>query len=390
MPKSPKILFYQENYTWRGGDTVFLCDVITALCADGWHCIFAYPTPAPSDYPLKSMLPSSVLFLPIPMKTVTSIDNRIKVLPMNYPYELYRRYLFNSNIRIISGILEKEKPDVVHINNGGWPGADSCRAATIAARQANCPRIVFAWHNLVAKVPRISRGWEQRVLSEVCSSADVMLTFSEINTRDFISNCNVPISLQNRVKWIHYGITNNSFKEQKNIERKGLKVCFIGSFESRKAPDIVIKVAERLSIQNMSFDLYGDGPMMGLCRNLSQNLKNVRLHGFIQNASNYLSDYDVLLLPSRCGECLPYVILEAMRDGIPVISTPIAGIPELVIDGKTGYLIQVDDIEAIAGAIMTLRDSNHRKMLGLQARQRFEKLFKFSDMMGNLKSIYNG
>ena len=53
-----------------------------------------------------------------------------------------------------------------------------------------------------------------------------------------------------------------------------------------------------------------------------------------------LDQADMLVLPSLADECLPYVILEAMAHRLPVVSTDVAGIPEMVVDGDTGLVVR--------------------------------------------------
>src|SRR4029077_8350181 len=62
-------------------------------------------------------------------------------------------------------------------------------------------------------------------------------------------------------------------------------------------------------------------------------------------------------LPSEIDKS-PYSVLEAMFAGLPVISTAVGGIPEMVIDGETGYLVPPDDDVAIADAIERLLDDD--------------------------------
>ena len=76
------------------------------------------------------------------------------------------------------------------------------------------------------------------------------------------------------------------------------------------------------------------------------------------------------------NECFPLVLLEAMDHGLPCISTTEGGIPGIVDDGKTGYLVPKHDAVALADKIeMFIRDIDLRHKMGLAGREKFEREF---------------
>ena len=86
---------------------------------------------------------------------------------------------------------------------------------------------------------------------------------------------------------------------------------------------------------------------------------------------------DVFVLPSR-DEGMPNAMLEAMAAGLPVIGSKVAGLDEVVIDGKTGLLIPPEDAAALAEAIRILiEDRDHTFALGQAARTRVEADFSW-------------
>jgi glycosyltransferase involved in cell wall biosynthesis len=89
----------------------------------------------------------------------------------------------------------------------------------------------------------------------------------------------------------------------------------------------------------------------------------VRLLGFRADAPDLLRAADLFLLPSTC-EGLPLSIVEAQATKVPVLAAPTAGIPEVVADGETGFLIAADDAEGYADRIAMLLDDGalHRRV----------------------------
>ena len=87
---------------------------------------------------------------------------------------------------------------------------------------------------------------------------------------------------------------------------------------------------------------------------------------------------------------LPTVIMEAMATGLPVISTVIGGIPEMVIESETGFLVQPGDAVALAGAIeKVIDDRSLAQRLGEAGYERAQKLFSIEENVRELCGLIN-
>jgi glycosyltransferase involved in cell wall biosynthesis len=101
-----------------------------------------------------------------------------------------------------------------------------------------------------------------------------------------------------------------------------------------------------------------------------------------------LSAATVYVLPSR-NEGLPMSVLEAMSWGLPVITTPVGGIPEAVTHGVEGFLVQPGDALELAEAISKLLvDPELRERMGIAARARIEKQFTAEVIVPQLEALY--
>jgi glycosyltransferase involved in cell wall biosynthesis len=136
-------------------------------------------------------------------------------------------------------------------------------------------------------------------------------------------------------------------------------VC-VGRLAEQKGQLILLEALAKLAAAGMAFEavLAGDGPLRPA---IESEIRRLGLTGRVR-ITGWLSGADVrreieaargLVLPSF-AEGLPVVIMEALALGRPVISTFVAGIPELVQDGVHGWLIPAGDVEALAGAIREL------------------------------------
>ncbi len=139
-------------------------------------------------------------------------------------------------------------------------------------------------------------------------------------------------------------------------------VC-VGRICEQKGQLLLIEAAQRLAAQGADFELVlvGDGEMRGDIETLIKRYKlqaTVRITGRIssEQLQNEILAARALVLPSF-AEGLPMVIMEAMALRRPIISTFVAGIPELVHPGEHGWLVPAGDVEALAGAMQECLDA---------------------------------
>jgi glycosyltransferase involved in cell wall biosynthesis len=85
----------------------------------------------------------------------------------------------------------------------------------------------------------------------------------------------------------------------------------------------------------------------------------VRWKGFTRDVTSALREMDALVLPSLFGEGMPMVVLEALAVGLPVIATRVEGTPEVIRDGREGYLAQPADPTSLAQSIEKLFADRH-------------------------------
>ncbi len=158
-------------------------------------------------------------------------------------------------------------------------------------------------------------------------------------------------------------------------------VLVLGVVDERKGQFDLVRALPAVlqEVPDARVRLGGNGDVEGL-RALAEELgvdHAVELLGWISGAPKVaaLRDADVYCLPSHF-ENLPVSILEGMAAGLPVVSTRVAGIPEEVIDGETGLLVDARDVPALAESLVRLlRDPALRLRMGAAGRRRAEEHF---------------
>jgi len=141
------------------------------------------------------------------------------------------------------------------------------------------------------------------------------------------------------------------------------------------------------------YAIAGDGPLRGALEAQAARLgvaDRVHFLGWRADAPAIFAALDVLLAPSR-WEGFGLVFLEAMALGVPVISTRVSAIPEVIADGETGWLVPPDDPAAIAGALRAaLADPDERCRRGEAGRARLESQFTVDAMVERTLAVYRG
>ncbi|VXD11291.1 Glycosyl transferase, group 1 [Planktothrix serta PCC 8927] len=168
---------------------------------------------------------------------------------------------------------------------------------------------------------------------------------------------------------------------QKDPHPEKLKFVFLGKINKRKGIYDLLRAFANLKPDyrnKVELVLAGSGEVEE-AQNLVTQLgiqEQISFPGWLdqQQRDKLLGESDVMLLPSY-NEGLPMAILEAMSWGLPVITTPVGGIPEVIEQGKTGLLINPGDIEQLTEAMQSLIENpSLRLSLGLAARKKVEPL----------------
>lgn len=154
----------------------------------------------------------------------------------------------------------------------------------------------------------------------------------------------------------------------------------VANFYPAKGLIHLIEAAEHFKNKgNLTFFVLGDGQDRLILENLIEKRglqKKVFLLGQVLNAHKLLSAFDIFVLPS-VKEGFPWAVLEAMAAKLPVIATKVGAIPEMIEDGKNGFIVEPGHPEQIVSKIQELLNKGHlRQELGIQAHQTV--LFKFS------------
>ncbi|WP_159904796.1 glycosyltransferase family 4 protein [Salinirussus salinus] len=172
------------------------------------------------------------------------------------------------------------------------------------------------------------------------------------------------IGTQDQYELIYHGVNIEEFSTASPAplpeSTSQLRLLFVGRLQSGKGLFDLLNSFEML-VGRYDVDLLiaGDGPLApDLKREVKRKSMDATIHflGYRDDVPRLLAAADVLVLPSY-REGTPRVISEALISGVPVVSTRVAGIPEQVTDGESGFLIKPGDVDGLVGALDKLLGS---------------------------------
>jgi glycosyltransferase involved in cell wall biosynthesis len=171
-------------------------------------------------------------------------------------------------------------------------------------------------------------------------------------------------------------------------------IAFLGEVGHRKGVDVLIEALARLKADGLAFTatIGGNGDLDAARAQAERVgvIDRITFPGWVDEAGvdAVLRGADLLVLPSR-AENQPVAILEAMARGLPVVATRIGGIPQQVLDGETGLLVEPDDAEPLAQALKTLILSPERRAAyGKAGLARFEAHFSVAACAERFAELY--
>jgi glycosyltransferase involved in cell wall biosynthesis len=312
----------------------------------------------------------------------------VRALPMDIPFRPHRAVAVFRAIADVS-------PHVVHVNLPG-PTDGQMGLLVPIARMAGARSVVVTEH-----LPMLDSTWKRGLLKRISYRwVDRVATVCHANVPHLVEKQFVPAA---RTVVIHnaldaaYGTRVDegvaAVRERFGLPGGKTLVLFLGNLLRHKGLHRVVRALSEVPDLPWHLVVVGEGPERAPCQ---KRLEHGGLAGRVtflgrlapRDVERVLSAVDVLSLPSTI-EGMPYVILEAMASGVPVVSTSVYGIPEMVEHGETGLLVGPGDEDGLRDALAEmLTDPGRRERFGRAARRRFEERFTLDRQIGEMEALY--
>lgn len=316
--------------------------------------------------PLASLLASGVSFLPVPGRSKS-------------PWGLLKLS------RAFAGAIAEHRIEIVHANS------PTTALAARMARGSQGPAVLTTAHG-------IWKDWTKPAVAALFSlGSDRVMGCSQALTSDLIRHGLSP----RKALTVHNGIP---FREEAVNPQERLQT----RRELGIAPeDPVILVTARLAEQKgltylldampavwrgypeARLLIAGEGPLAEMLAERAGRLGDrIRLLGPRSDVPRLLAAADIYCLPS-IDEGLPLALAEAMAEGLPAVATRVGGIPELIRDGVTGFLVPARDPERLAERLLLLLSNpGLRQRLGRAGRASVRAEFTLERMIGRFEEVY--
>ena len=310
----------------------------------------------------------------------------------NYPLFEYIPYEHNLTAKLVDVVLH-EKLNLLHVHYA-IPHAFAALSAKqiLAAKGIHIP-IITTLHGTDITLLGKDKSFKS-VIEFAINNSDVVTAVSESLKKETLSSFNIKREIQvvpNFIDSSLYKHENNSGLRRSFVRDDEKLIIHISNFRKVKRVQDVLKVFSKIQDKVASkLILIGDGPerleMEQLCRNLDL-CDNVRFIGKLQDVERILSVSDLFLLPSAT-ESFGLVALEAMASHVPVISTNTGGLPEVNIEGKTGFLLDVKDIKSMAEKSIELLSDEDKLMQFKECAYKHAMQFDLPNILPMYEAIY--
>ena len=228
---------------------------------------------------------------------------------------------------------------------------------------------------------------DRLLLSEKVRQARFVVAISEFS-KQFLLRLVPGAGLAGKIHIVHCGLSPEEFVPSPRPRNDTPRILFVAQLSERKGAPVLVQACRVLTGRGVAFrcTIVGDGPQRPLLEQLIEQhglQERVELAGALpqERVRKYLERADLFVLPcitARDGDMdgIPVSLMEAMAMEIPVVSTTVSGIPELIENEQSGLLVAEKDVTALADGLQRLlADEARRVRLGKAGRQKIIREF---------------
>ncbi len=292
-------------------------------------------------------------------------------------------------------LLQRQRPDIVHTHSSkaGALGRLASWSSGVGARVHTPHTFAFLFG---AMFSGSSRTLFKVIEKELARHTERFIAVSDDEAGTFESAGFIPAA---KVRVVPNGVDPRRWNAARALPRTKLGLpdgvpcaAVVGLLNVAKGQDLALRALALPGMESLHLVLVGSGETEGELRELARSLGvESRAHflGWRDDVPEVLASVDVLLLPSR-WEGMPYIVLEAMAAGKPVVATRVDGARSIVAAAQCGRLCDVESEGALAASlreVLALPESERRK-LGESGRRAVKERYTLEHMVDGLVKVY--
>jgi glycogen(starch) synthase len=285
----------------------------------------------------------------------------------------------------IAKLKQSFKPDIIHIHISD-PSVYFHLSTTTACQS---PTLVTLHHDITTF--RLNCGMDNTLLGQALAMADWVTAVSEATLSNILQ---LMPEIKEKSSVIYNGIDiSNSIPEPLPFDTPCI-LC-LGRLLYEKGFDLAITAFSTIlnRFPRVRLKIVGEGPKCSELKQLAVSLSiadSIDFTGWIdpRKVTSFINQSTVVVMPSRF-EGFPMVALEAAQMARPVVATPVGGLPEAVIDGRTGLLVEKENSLALAEAVTFLLNNPAIAIqMGKAARSRVLDIFSMENSLNSYDRLY--
>ncbi len=292
-------------------------------------------------------------------------------------------------VRRLVEFMRSEKFDIVHTQllHGSIVGQIAARIAKVPVRIITRQYTTDCYHD--------GHKYLDKLDTYVAKKATKVIAISNAVRDDLIEQSVSP----DNIELIYNGIDLEPFNAETNTtsirERFPDKylIAFVANLNHRKGHEYLLQAIAELAVQykDIHLLLIGEGDLRKKLEELTAKLKieeNISFLGYQPNVPTLLKEVD-LYVHASVLEPLGIAVLEAMAAGRCVVATEVGGVPEIIQDGQTGFLVPPKNAAALANAIRYARENTEQTTkIAKAGRERVEQAFDIQTIVKKYQEVY--
>lgn len=282
--------------------------------------------------------------------------------------------LWNPHVHsLVSRIIDRERPDIVHVHKmrGLSPSvwAAAARARLPVVHTCHDYEVLSPEGTIAGRMGELAISgspllWPYQSMRRALSRSVSVVTAPTRFTLDHHLRLGFFAHARSFVVPNTHGLTEADLKARRITpaasEGRATRLLYLGRLEEEKGAAVLCAAYEKAvaARPELRLDVAGWGALEQPLRARYGHLPHLVFHGRVAGAAKeeLLANTDVMIVPSTCWEVFGIVIVEAFAHGKPVIASALGSLPELVDEGRTGFLTPPGDVEALAERLIWAAD----------------------------------